>query len=263
MVDNIEDIRVEQAAWCEGWRQSSWWQRLLGAERTYYAARGSMRMRWGEWDSSFWGLSFKIGCYETAHLNIALIRGQAFIRLPFLTKALSKGTCSIDNPAYGFSWGWSDGASIHASWGRRYKIIEMPWTREHICTEHLNRQGVWQTAPTYRLGKQVGAEVAKWTAEHPYHYMLDSGEVQSTTATISRRRATYGARWFGAGPVSRWLRSIMPKEVFESIDVSFADEMGSRRGSWKGGTTGCSYNMKPGETPKHTLMRMQRERSFR
>lgn len=262
-VESIEDIRVEQAAWYEAWRKASWWQRLIGSERTYRADDRSIRMRWGEWNGRHWGLALKLGCYETAHLNIALIRGQAFIKLPLLTKALSTGSCSIDNPAYGFSWQWGQGSAIHASWGRRSKIVDMPWGLQHIQTEHLNDVGEWQVAPTYRLGEQIGADPVKWTAEHPYHYMLDDGEVQHTIATISRRRAAYGARWFGCGAVSGWLRSIMPKKVFESIDVTFADEMGSRRGSWKGGTIGCSYNMKPGETPKHTLMRMQRERTFR
>ncbi len=33
-------------------------------------------------------------------------------------------------------------------------------------------------------------------------------------------------------------------------------------GSWKGGVLGCGYEMKPGETPKQTLRRMERERVF-
>lgn len=263
MTETIEEIRVEQAAWCEGWRRSTWWQRLLGAPTSYYDDRGSIRMRWGEWNWKHWGLTLRLGCFETAHLNIALIRGQAFIHLPFLTKALSKGGCSIDNPSYGFSWRWEKGSAVHMSWGRRTRLLYMPWTLEHIKTEHLNRLGEWQAAPTYRRGEKFGEDVVKWTAQHPYHYMLDSGEVQTTIATISRSRASYGALWFGRGPVSRWLRSFMPKKVFDGIDVTFADEMGGQRGSWKGGTIGCSYTMKPGETPKNTLMRMQAERRFR
>lgn len=33
--------------------------------------------------------------------------------------------------------------------------------------------------------------------------------------------------------------------------------------TYKGGTTGCSYEMKPGEIPLQTLKRMEKERRFR
>jgi len=29
------------------------------------------------------------------------------------------------------------------------------------------------------------------------------------------------------------------------IDVQFSDEVGERSGSWKGGTIGCAYEMRP------------------
>jgi len=46
------------------------------------------------------------------------------------------------------------------------------------------------------------------------------------------------------------------------IDISFDQEIGDRAGSYKGGTVGCSYDLKPNETPLECLRRMEKERSF-
>jgi hypothetical protein len=39
-------------------------------------------------------------------------------------------------------------------------------------------------------------------------------------------------------------------------------ECGERKGSWKGGTLGCSYELLPNETPLDCLKRMEKERKF-
>jgi hypothetical protein len=46
------------------------------------------------------------------------------------------------------------------------------------------------------------------------------------------------------------------------IEVEFSQEMGSRKGSWKGGTLGCSFKMLPGEHPIECIERMQKEYKF-
>ena len=259
MTETIESIQIEQAAWCEGWRPSPLWLRLLGGPRSFYAGKErSYRMKWGELSLNRTGLAFRVGAYDTAHLNIALIFGQVFIRLPFLDRALVRGFG--ESPQFGFR---ADATTLHLNWGRRSVIKWFPWTLHHIKTEGLGADGKWFYVRPFRLGDEPREAPPVWSAEYPYHYMLDSGEVQAVTATVTRERATYGALWFGRGPISRALRSVFPKKVFDDIDIKFSDEVGSRRGSWKGGTIGCSYNMRPGETPRHTLNRMQAERRFR
>src|SRR6185295_17874880 len=126
-----------------------------------------------------------------------------------------------------------------------------------------------------------GEGVEPLKQELPYHYMLDDGEVQHVTATIVRERAWIVWKWFGEstsprahlGPgrrrrkawISDGLRQIQKRlsAAKQTIDIAFSDEVGARRGSWKGGCIGCSYDMKPGETPRQTLTRMQHERRFR
>jgi ribulose bisphosphate carboxylase small subunit len=271
--ETIEGIRLEQAAWCEGWRRSPLWLRLIGGPKTYYADRGSYRLRWGELGVGRCGIAVSVGGYETAHLHLAIGVGQVFIRLPFLDKAICGGRNSIESPRYGFSLHSTD---VHLNWGQRCKIINFPWRRRYIFNEYLDANGEWRP----RLWREDGAEAPRWTAEYPYHYMLDNGEVQHVTATVTRERHWPVWKWFGESThmaalgrvkkprrawVSDYLRGVQKRlrRPVETIDIRFSDEVGSRAGSWKGGTVGCSYEMKPGETPQHTLMRMQRERRFR
>ena len=79
-----------------------------------------------------------------------------------------------------------------------------------------------------------------YTEAHPYTYVLKSGEVQKRTATVSKRRHILGRRWLSK---LGW-----PATIRESIDIAFDDEVGERTGSWKGGTIGCGYDLRRGET---------------
>jgi len=44
------------------------------------------------------------------------------------------------------------------------------------------------------------------------------------------------------------------------IEVEFDGEVGRGKGSWKGGTIGCSYNMLPNETPEECIKRMEKDK---
>lgn len=134
-------------------------------------------------------------------------------------------------PTYGFIF-FEDGLHLH--WGKAkgkqsdpFKLIQMPWGWRHQERKSLTDKET-----------------------HPYRYFLKSGEVQERTATI------YAF-------TQRWTRPWIPwKLVVNSIDINFSEEVGERSGSWKGGCTGCSYDMRPGEKPVDTLKRMERERKF-
>lgn len=92
---------------------------------------------------------------------------------------------------------------------------------------------------------------ARYSEIFRYVYTLKCGEVQERMATVGVRRMTWIRKWFP------WL-----KKVRTSIDVVFDQEVGEETGSWKGGCTGCGYDMLPGEQPVDTLRRMERERKF-
>lgn len=142
-----------------------------------------------------------------------------------------EGQCS--GPTYGFAffaeylWIYHGKATGRPKDGSR-TTIKMPWGwkfREHkILSE-------WET--------------------HPYHYRLRNEEVQQRSAKVRKESRL-------------WTRYWIPWRLYrETIDVEFDDEVGERTGSWKGGTIGCGYEMKSGETPLQTLRRMERERIFK
>jgi len=89
---------------------------------------------------------------------------------------------------------------------------------------------------------------------YPYRYVLKDGTVQDRTATIYVSQMEWRPRCL------QWT-SLFAK-VRTTIDITFDDEVGERTGSWKGGTTGCSYELRPGETPLECLRRMEKERIF-
>ena len=139
------------------------------------------------------------------------------------------GQCS--GPTYGFYF--MDGRLV-IRYGKTtsramtgYKSFDMPWQWRH-----------------------------QWSHDHgdkislPYTYVLKSGEVQRRTATIQHGQTL-------------WLRPWLPwRKLADAINVEFSDEVGERTGSWKGGTLGCGYTMRKGETPVECLRRMERERKF-
>lgn len=264
-----------------GWRRTPIWLRLLGANAQEYRdgpRDRTHRMKWGELTFGWRGLAFRVGAHETAHLQIACLFFVAFIRLPFLDRALTTGSCSIDNPSYGFS---TFEGTIHLDWGRWGRIIEPPWQRRYLFREFLAADGRWLPHDLLWRDYRPDEGVKPLTQALPYHYLLDNGEVQHVTATVHRERGWIVWKWFGESTSPRahlapgrrrrkaWLsdglRAIQKRLTppRESIDISFSGEVGERAGSWKGGCIGCSYDMKPGEAPVQTLRRMQRERRFR
>jgi len=166
---------------------------------------------------------------------------RAWIRIGigFLTTAFSfpwkktvpdDGQCS--GPTYGFYF-FEDSLVLeygktHGRRGDPQKHIRMPWGWKH-------REHHVETQPR----------------SYSYRYELESGEIQERTATITKESRI-------------WTRAWIPwKKVTRSINVEFSGEVGEGTGSWKGGTTGCSYSMLPNETPLECLRRMERERRFR
>ncbi len=134
-------------------------------------------------------------------------------------------------PRYGFKF-FGDTLTIYYGKdtgrpGDPHKTFWMPWSWSH--REH---------------------KVLSEPEQHPYAYRLQSGELQQRTATIKRESRL-------------WTRYWIPWRLYkEYIDVEFDDEVGERSGGWKGGTTGCGYDLKPGETNRQCLRRMERERFF-
>lgn len=153
------------------------------------------------------------------------------------------------------SWGiYYHECSLVLCWGDKSKHIYMPWMWDHCFTEVQRADGSW--VPQVNEWDGLPPD-GRYVEAFPYRYVCDSGEVQNVRADVYVERRTWTWRWF------KWLRLPFPKMTRQSIDVSFSEEVGDRKGSWKGGCVGCGWEMLPGETMRDTLKRMESERRFR
>lgn len=213
----------------------------------------SFRMKWGEISFGQPGVALELCLFgDRPHysLEIHALRTKAFIKLPFLERWAREPHEIME------SWGASytpDAGGLHLRWGRHYKIITMPWRDwVHMQNDVLDRWGEW--VPYVGSWEHDKVPDGRATEKHPYFYLLQSGELQTRTATIYTERRIWRLRWL------RW--TPLFQKVRHSIMVEFDQEIGERTGSWKGGCTGCGYDLKPGETPLQCLRRMQSERRF-
>jgi hypothetical protein len=227
--------------------------RTLGAR---WKDRRTVTFHWGEWSRRF-GISIELinwGEDRDWSLKLLPLYGTFYIKLPFMPKR----ECKDVMDSWGFSWNWDSdnrGADIHLNWAHRCKILHLPWDYVHVRHDMLCEDGEWR--------KYIGSWQRKEgdplpaTEVYPYRYVCRDGAIQDDiTATIHVDEMEW--RW----KLARSLRLPWPRKIRRTISVDFSKEVGERRGSWKGGCTGCSYEMRPDETPQECLFRMQRDRRF-
>lgn len=161
---------------------------------------------------------------------------------------------------FGLSWGFTFfDRSVQLKWGDKCKIIDMPWARGTcIRSSNLLKDGTWSHEMTrdrisYSDRRDFLAD-KEWVEDYPYRYVLRSGEVQERTATVKVEEREWRQHWL------KWTKAFAL--VQRTISIDFSDEVGERSGSWKGGCTGCNYELKPNETPEQCLRRMESERKF-
>lgn len=182
-------------------------------------------------------------------LNLLLLR-VAF-SIPWKWVVPDHYQCS--GPTYGFKF-YSDLLWIYhgkdKGRGEGHSTIYMPWSWDHLRTDYLE--------PTGRVHSKQQPGVYEAPSDiwerHPYTYLRHNREVQQRTASIYGERMEWRLRW------AKWLP--WPRKVHRSINIKFSDEVGERTGSWKGGTIGCSWEWRKGETMLQSLRRMERERQF-
>lgn len=206
------------------------------------------RFGWGEF-TPCWGFALSYGVYhEEAHIHIHLIWGSLFIKVPMIINQ-RPGTEDW-NAHYGFS---IFDSSIHFNWRTKCKILYLPWSWEFYkrweLVEGWSNKKHWIEIP-----REMPHGKIAFTETNDYLYVLKSGEKQHRKATFYINRMEWRMRGLYLLP---W-----PRKVRESIWVDFDGEVGEETGSWKGGTTGCGYELKPGETGLQCLRRMEKERKF-
>jgi len=157
-------------------------------------------------------------------------------------------------PTYGFTF---FGRSVHVHYGKdKYVIWDMPWAWEMVRYQVVTAENkLIEPLPLDYPKSGPGIAVDdRWVNTYPYEYLRNNGAVQKCMATIYIWEREW--RW----KLFQWFPYF--GKINRSIDITFSTEMGEKSGSWKGGVTGCSYEMRKNETPYKTLMRMQKERKL-
>lgn len=135
-------------------------------------------------------------------------------------------------------------------WVRGVSLNINPFEWKFMRHEVRMADGAWAFMPQRYIDPKPEAE----SIAYPYRYILKSGAVQDRTATVTVERRAWRPRCLRWTSLFEMVRTV--------IDVRFSDEVGERTGSWKGGTIGCGYDLRPDETAEQCLRRMELERKF-
>ena len=136
----------------------------------------------------------------------------------------------------------------------------MPWALTWVRTStYMNVGNEWfNETPKNRLkwnGTEIGSydwlNENKWKETYPY---LDKYDNTTVNATISVSEGEWRPRGL------KWTRLF--SMTIRNIKVEFDQEVGNRKGSWKGGAMGCGYDLLEGESPFECLQRMEKEKTF-
>lgn len=232
-------------------------------ENCYYLSMVSKKNEYEyiDWLIFYWGWHFDIG-YETCgyfdnrpRINLDLIFFSLTLILPFR----NKWTDECDPPKYGLSihnntvWIYRGGKG-NMGGGNKWWTWNIPFiTKEWVRTSVLLKDDTWEHETTGNrkdFWKDEWKQKQKqWTYDYTDSY---DGEVIPTTIYVNERE--WRPKWL------MWTKLFATTR--RSIDIHFSKECGRRKGDWKGGTLGCSYELLPNESPMQCLQRMEKERKF-
>lgn len=217
---------------------------------------------WLEFYPGFRKLNFRValaGYFDNRpEISFSLGWGQFYIHLPFIRSKYYE----CDPPEYGFYFYGEGGWFPTSFWlclGRKNKCFHLPWAMEWVRTSALKVDGTWEHETR---GNRKNFYEDKWKdvlmkESYPYRWTQTNEEgiqVREVIATIRVEEREWRPRWF------KWTKAF--REVDKSLDITFSEEIGKGVGSWKGGVTGCSWRILPGETVLRALNRMENTRKF-
>lgn len=143
------------------------------------------------------------------------------------------------------------GAQTHDSTTTQSKSWFLPWTQwDHV------RHSIYQPDGSHFAdipGRGDWVNVLNDVLEKvgKAEFILDDydGERIKATCYIEEREWHFGTGYFS------WLKWFRKAMIKRSLSISFDKETGKEKGSWKGGTVGCSAEMQKGDTPEQSIRR--------
>lgn len=214
-----------------------------------------------EWVIFYWGNHFDISYEKCGYfdnrprINLDLIFFSLTLILPFY----NEWTDECDPPKWGVAvhnntiWIYRGGKG-NMKGGNKWWTWEIPFlTKKWVRTSILLNDGSWEHETPGNNKRFYDDEWKEKQMSWEYDY-TDSydGEIIPTKIYVEERE--WRPKWL------TWTTLFSYKR--RTIDVHFSKECGKRKGSWKGGTIGCGYDMLPNEEPLDCLRRMEKERQF-
>jgi len=214
-----------------------------------------------DWIVFYWSRCFDIsfelcGYFDNRpRINLDLI----FFSLTFILPFRNSYTDECDPPKWGLAihnntvWIYRGGKG---NWngGNKWWTWDIPFlTKEWVRTSILLKDDIWEheypKAHKSFYRDEWKTKQASWTYDFRDHY---DNTIIPTTVYVEERE--WRPKWL------TWTKYFaITRRV---IDVHFSKEVGKRKGSWKGGAMGCSYELLPNEHPIACLERMERDRDF-
>ncbi len=180
-----------------------------------------------------------------------------------------KGYTEVDEREYGFSL---NEGHLSVSLGRKTMDSSteqrwgcfLPWTQWRyvrkswygLAGELLRTETESKDIEVRRNSWQVQREFEDKMPKAVFAFKDFDGEDLAATTHIDQMEWKFGTGYF------KWLSLFRPRKIRRSLDIQFSGETGRRKGSWKGGTTGHSIAMRPGELHEAAFRRYCEENNM-
>ena len=202
-------------------------------------------------------ISFEICGYfdNRPRINFDIIFFSLELILPFR----NSWTDECDPPKWGISihdntvWIYRGGKG-NMKGGNKWWTWNIPFlTKNWVRSSILLKNNTWEHETKGNTKNFYEEKWKKKQAVWNYRYTDKyEGEIIPTTIYVEERE--WRPKWL------EWTSLFAEKR--RTIDVHFSKECGKRKGSWKGGTIGCGYELLPNEHPLSCIKRMEKEREF-
>lgn len=169
-------------------------------------------------------------------------------------KSPDAGYWDVHAKEYGFSFGGegffqlfygpqTNDSTTTKSWSKH-----LPWTQwRHVRHSFYDAAGGHFWTEPERKGRLKAGEWEEMDRQRSacptvqFSITDYDGTVVQATTRIEEREWHFGEGWF------KWLSLFRRPMVKRSLDIHFGAEVGTQKGSWKGGMIGTSIEMLPGE----------------
>ena len=227
----------------------------------YISTKNKNDWDFNDWVIFYFGWRFNIS-YEACgyfdnrpRINLSLI----FFSLTFVMPFRNKWKDECVSPKWGIAihnntfWIYR-GGNGNMKGGNKWWTWEIPFfTKKWVRTSILLKDGTWEHETPK---KSESFYEDKWKEKQmswSYDY-VDSYDNTIIPTTIYVEEREWRPKWL--------MFTRLFAGVRRSIDVHFSKECGRGKGSWKGGTLGCGYELRKNEHPIDCIKRMEKEYKF-